>query len=49
MNTKIRYAAPEPTRTHHGPWARVFRLLILLGVWVLVGLAGLAAWVRLLG
>ena len=46
MNTQIKYAAPEPVRDDPGPWARLFRVLILLGVWVLVGLAGLAVWVR---
>ena len=42
----VRYAAPDPAKGPT-PLARVFRVLIVLGVWMLVGLAGLAAWVRL--
>ena len=51
MNGNIRYAAGDKQRD--GPAAgaavRIFRALILLGVWILVGLAGLAVWARLAG
>lgn len=47
MNTPLRYAAPDRRPERPSLALRLCRALFLLGVWVLVGLAGLAAWSRL--
>lgn len=46
MSFQIRFVTPE-TPQQAGLVVRLLRGAILVGVWMLVGLAGLAAWIRL--
>lgn len=46
-NSTLRYAAPRAAKPKYTPLVSLFRTLILLGVWVLVGLAGLLVWAKL--
>ncbi len=48
MSQQLRFSDRTP-ETHTRGVVRLFRLLILLGVWVLVGLAGLLVWGRFVG
>ena len=45
---KIRFEAqPEPSNARR-PLVRIARVFILLGVWFLVGLAGLCVWAKMI-
>lgn len=46
MNARIRYTLTSTPETP-GTLARLFKALILLGVWILVGLAALVTWAHL--
>ena len=46
MSFQMRFVTPE-TPPPTGGLVRLLRGGILVGVWILVGLAGLAAWTRL--
>ena len=46
MTFNIRFVTPE-TPAPSGRVVRVLRGFVLVGIWMLVGLAGLAAWTRL--
>lgn len=46
MTHKIRFAARGPA-PEAGAWIRGFKTVITLGIWTLVGLAGLTVWARL--
>ena len=43
-----RYVRYRPRHEVKTPLVRLFRLMLLLGVWVLVGLAGLVVGARLI-
>ena len=47
MIGQIKYARSGPRREVKTPLVRLLRLMLLFGVWIVVGLAGLAAYARL--